>query len=174
LPASTALLISASEPLRLRANSQAGDVAAGQQHAGHHQFLHRVGVGAGRVEHRDAQLRQLLDRDVVHARAGAADGLERLRDFHVVHLERAQQDAVRLFHVGRNLELLGRQARQPERRDVVERQYLVHFLIFNKYDFEPPRRQGRQDRQENRFYLENLGVLGALAVYPLFFIKSRM
>jgi len=107
---------------------------ARQQHAGQHQFLHRVGVGAGRVEHRDAHLRQLLDRDVVHARAGAADGLERLRDFHVVHLERAQQNAVRLFHVGGNLELLPGQARQPERGDVVERQYLVHFSNLNCID----------------------------------------
>jgi hypothetical protein len=49
-------------------------VARAHQHAGDDQFLDRIGVGAGGVEHDHAALAHGLDRDVVGAGAGAADG----------------------------------------------------------------------------------------------------
>jgi hypothetical protein len=102
------------------------DVTRRQQHAGDHQFLHGIGVRARGVEHWDAELAELVHRNIVHARAGTPDRLERLRNLHVMHLEGTQQDTIRLLQVGGYLELVGRQLGEPERRDIVEREYLVH------------------------------------------------
>ena len=52
----------------------ADDVPACEQHAADDELLDGVGVGAGRVEDDDALLGAALDRDVVHAGAGARHG----------------------------------------------------------------------------------------------------
>ena len=72
------------------------DVARRQQQRGQHELLHRVGVGARRVEHRHAALRHLCHRDVVGSRPGAADGLDTRPERHGVHVVRAHQDGVGL------------------------------------------------------------------------------
>ena len=71
-------------------------VARRQQQRGEHQLLDRVGVGAGRIEHRHAARRHLGDRNVVGARAGAADRLDARRNRHRVHVVRAHEDRVRV------------------------------------------------------------------------------
>ncbi len=58
---------------RLRIGQCRRQVPGSQQHAGHHEFLDRVGVGARSVEHDHAALGHRVDRNVVHARAGPAD-----------------------------------------------------------------------------------------------------
>ena len=70
------------------------EVAGGQQDRRHHQFLHRVGVGAGGVEDRDAAPAHLRHRDVVHARARARDRLHARGDGRRLEHVRAQQDGV--------------------------------------------------------------------------------
>ena len=87
---------------RLVVALQAGDevdrrrqIACAQQHACYHQFLDRVGVGAGRVEHRHAALAHRLHRDVVGACAGAADGHHAGGDIHRMHVLRTHQNSIR-------------------------------------------------------------------------------
>ena len=75
------------------------DAAAGQEHAAQHELLHRVGVGAGGVEHDDALVGAALERDVVHARAGAADGQQALGELGLVQLRAAYEHAVGLREV---------------------------------------------------------------------------
>ena len=55
-------------------------VARGQQQAGHHQLLDRVGVGAGSVEHRNTPRTAVGHVDVIDAGAGAGHGFHRRRD----------------------------------------------------------------------------------------------
>ena len=65
---------------RATKRSAGAQVARRHQHAGQHQLLDRVGVGARRVEHRHAARAHRRHRDVVGAGAGAADGLHAGRD----------------------------------------------------------------------------------------------
>ena len=99
------------------------DVARRHQHAGHDQFLDRIGIGARRVEHRHAALAHLCHRNVVGARAGPADGPHAGRNLHLVHVVRAHQDRIRLRNCRRRLRNwpAGRRFR-PRLRDLVERQ----------------------------------------------------
>ena len=60
------------------------DVPGGDEHGGNDQLLHRVCVGAGRVENHDALFRARLHRDVVDARAGAGYGLQLVAEGHLV------------------------------------------------------------------------------------------
>ena len=99
-------------------------VARAEQHAGDHQFLHCVGVGTGRVEHRHAAFRQLLHRDVVGPRAGTRDRAHRGGDVHLVHVGRAHQDAVRIGHIAADRIGL-RQPRQSARGNGIEREDLA-------------------------------------------------
>ena len=129
LPASTALWISLVGAVQVaREIPSLADMAAAEDEPGDDQFLHRVGVRARGVEYRNAERAHLRHRDVVHAGAGAAHGLERFRDLHVVHFGRAHQDGVRLLDVAADVVTFFRQARESERRDVIERQYLVHVI----------------------------------------------
>ena len=61
-------------------------VARRDQHARQHQFLHRIGVGAGRIEHGHAALAHRLNRNVVGACSGAADGFHRGGNLHLVQI----------------------------------------------------------------------------------------
>ncbi len=103
----------------------ADDVAARQQHAGQHKLLHGVGIGARRVEDGDAGLGELVQRDVVHASAGAGHGLQVRGHFHLVHVGGAHEDGVGLVDVLGDLVVVGEQG-QALRRDVVQAVDLVH------------------------------------------------
>jgi hypothetical protein len=96
-------------------------VARGQQHAGEHEFLDGIGVGAGSVEDRYAPPRQLRHRDVVHAGTGPGNGQHRRRDRDVVQLCRPHDDGVGGADVGRHLVGRLRQAPQSLDGDAVER-----------------------------------------------------
>ena len=100
------------------------DVARREEQAREHQFLDRVRVRAGRIEHRDAAPAQLRDRHVVGARARARDRQHARRDLHRVHVRRAQQDRVRVADLGGDLVEIARQPLEPADGDVVERQNL--------------------------------------------------
>mmetsp|Transcript_6519 Transcript_6519/g.15765 ORF Transcript_6519/g.15765 Transcript_6519/m.15765 type:complete len:497 (-) Transcript_6519:2-1492(-) len=77
------------------------DTAGGKEEAAQHQLLDRVGVGARRVEHRDAPLGHLVDGDVVRPRAAARDGADGAGDFLRLELVRAEEHRVRLIdHAG--------------------------------------------------------------------------
>ncbi len=102
------------------------EVAGRQQHARQHQFLDRVGVGAGRVEHANALRRHLRHRNVVDARAGAADGFERGGNRPVVHGERTQQHRVGMLDFGGDLVAVAGEAFQAGNADAVEGQNLIH------------------------------------------------
>ena len=82
----------------------ADDVPGGDEHGGHHQFLHRVGVGTGGVEHHDAALTAPVDGDVVGARARPGDGPQGVGELIVVHGGGADQNAVLVLHVAAHLE----------------------------------------------------------------------
>jgi hypothetical protein len=73
LPASTCLCRPRHRPPAADEAHRRGQVARTHQHAGDDQFLDRVGIGAGRVEHHHATLAHRLDRDVVGTGAGATD-----------------------------------------------------------------------------------------------------
>ena len=74
-------------------------LAGADDHAGDHQLLHRVGVGAGGVEHHDAGFAALVHRNVVDAGARPGDGLEGIGERHIVHGGGADHDAVRVLHL---------------------------------------------------------------------------
>ena len=101
---------------------RSAEVARRHQHAGEHQFLHRIGVGARRVEHRDAACRELRHRDVVDAGAGAADRLQALAEGIVVQVARAQQDDVGRRGLVDHRVALARQGLQAGRRHLIEDQ----------------------------------------------------
>ena len=61
-------------------------LAGGEQHAGDDQLFNGVGVRARGVEDHDAALGQFVQRDVVHARAGARHALDAFGDVHLVHV----------------------------------------------------------------------------------------
>ena len=98
-------------------------VARGQQHAGQHQFLHRVGIRARCVEHRHAARAHRLDRDVVGARTGAADGAHAVGDRHAVQVGAAHQHRHGVGHVLAHAVQIGGQARQAAGRDLIEHQH---------------------------------------------------
>ena len=95
-------------------------VAAGQQQAADGQFRHAAGVGAGGVEHHHARFAAFFHRDVVHARAGTADGQQALGQGHVVHFRAAHQNALGRVAVVVQFELGGAQFGQPRRGDVIQ------------------------------------------------------
>ena len=86
-------------PLRAAQNVPGGDEQGGQN-----QFLDRVGVGAGGVEHHDAVFRAAVDGDVVGPRPRPGDGPQLLREHIVVHGGGADQDAVLVLHLAAHLE----------------------------------------------------------------------
>ena len=70
-------------------NFRAASVSRGEQHAGQHQLLDRVGVGAGRVEDRDATCRHLRNGK---PRPGPTDGEHGGRDLGAVQVGRAKEN----------------------------------------------------------------------------------
>src|SRR5690606_14060710 len=102
------------------------ELPAGDDQAGNDQFLDRVGIGARRVEDRDAARAHLRDGNVVDAGAGAADGLERRRNVERVHVGRADEDGVGVLYVGTDVIAIGRQPGQTGTGNVVEDEDVVH------------------------------------------------
>ena len=112
---------------RLHIVARIAQVSGADQHARDHEFLDRVGICTRRVEHGNAAMREHVAGNVVGAGPGPADCRNRIRDLHVVHVVRTQQDCVRVRDLGRHLVALARQAPQSFHGDVVERQYLEHY-----------------------------------------------
>ncbi len=100
-------------------------VARGEQQRREHELLHRVGIGARRIEHRHAALRHLRHRDVVCARSGPADRLDALRNAKRVHVVRADQDRVGMLDGFPNRVACGRKTVQPVARDLVQGEDVV-------------------------------------------------
>ena len=100
------------------------DASGGQQQRADDELLDGVGIGAGRVEHRDAQLRHLGDGDVVGSRTAAHDAAHGGR--HLLRLEgvRAQHDGHgrrgQLVELAGDSVLAGREALEPDGADGVE------------------------------------------------------
>ena len=113
----------------LRPLNAAEHVAAGQQQAAHDQLGHGVGVRAGGVEHADALLGALVDRDVVHACARAGDAQQIVAEGHVMHRSGADKHAIRhrLF-VGDGV-LLGGQLGVDDIGNLVQRLNLEHGFL---------------------------------------------
>ena len=107
----------------------AGDVAAAQHEAAHHDLLHGVRVRAGGVEHYDALLGAAVERDVVHAGAGAGDGQQAIGERGVVQRGAADEHAFRLGEVVDELVVVGEQV-GAVRRDVVEAVDVAHEVSF--------------------------------------------
>ena len=82
------------------------DPAAGKEHTGQNQLLYTVGIGTRRIKDNDTFFRALLQRDVVHARAGSGNGNKILGKFHIMHLGGTHQDRLRLCNVLRLFVLL--------------------------------------------------------------------
>ena len=99
------------------------DVSCRQQQPGDHQFLHRIGIGARRVEDRDSPARQLGNRDVVGTGPRPGNGQHSRRNLHRMHVRRTQQDGVRVPDLGGDLVTVTRQPLQAANRYVVEGQY---------------------------------------------------
>ncbi len=97
-------------------------IARRQEYACNNQFLDRIGIGAGSIEHRNPALVHGGDRDIVGAGAGAADRLHRRRNFNRVHVVRTHQDSVRRVDVRSHGIALRGQAFQANRGNRVERQ----------------------------------------------------
>ena len=110
-----------------------GYVAAARHQRAHHQLGHRVGVGAGGVEHHDAGGGAFVDGDVVGACAGPRDGQQAVRQRHIVQVGAAHQDALGLGGVAVHLEQMRRQLCQPHRRDRVERFDGIHGMHLDFY-----------------------------------------
>ena len=106
------------------------DVAGGEEDAGDDELLHRVGVGAGRVEHRDAALRQLVDRNVVRAGACTSHGEDAGRDRFPVELGGAHEEGVRIGHVMAHLVAVAGQPGETDRADGVEGTDAKRHLVF--------------------------------------------
>src|SRR3990172_6795716 len=106
-------------------------VARRHQHPGEHQFLDRVGIRAGGVEHRYAGLGKRRDRDVIDACARAADCLDVGAEIHAVQVLRAHQhDLGSLGFLDDGVALRG-QAFEADLRDLVQHQdfdLLLHAL----------------------------------------------
>jgi hypothetical protein len=111
---------------RLNIGHAGQDAARGQQHAGHDQFLHRVGVGARCVEHHDAQLAVLGNRHVVDACAGTRHGQQRLGHRHALQLLAAQQEGIGVADVAADFIGLARKPVQALDRDLIVGSDFVH------------------------------------------------
>jgi hypothetical protein len=111
---------------RLHVVHAVDDAARAEQHAGHHQFLDGVGVGARGVEDDDALLAVLGDRHVVDAGAGARDGQQRLGHFDALQLLAAQEKGVGVGDVAADFIGLDAETIQALDRDLVVGSDLVH------------------------------------------------
>ena len=135
--------------LFLHPGRAAHHVPGGEQHGADDQLLDGVGVGAGGVEHGDARLGAAVDGDIVGARARPGDGPQILREYVLVHVRRADQDAVLILHVGADGKAALVQHGQAGRGNFIQRFDAVHvwfapsqlFLskaLINSHNFSTP------------------------------------
>jgi hypothetical protein len=96
------------------------DISRREKQARDHQFLHRVGIGAGSVEYGYAALGQARHWNIVGARAGAPDGDDTGGKIHRVHVRRADQDRVGIAYRRGDFITLARQPFQAAHGHVVE------------------------------------------------------
>ena len=113
------------------------EVASRHQQRRQHQLLHRIGVGARRIEHRHAARGHRRDRNIVGARAGAADRLHACGYCHRLHVVRAHEDGIGMLDRLADLVARGRQAVQTLARDLVEHEHpilrwIVHACVRSK------------------------------------------
>ena len=83
------------------------------------QLGHGIGVGAGGVEDHDALLTAPVEGDVVDACTGAGDGQQTVVEGGVQQVGAAHQNALCVVGLVIDLELVGRQLCQPNRRNGV-------------------------------------------------------
>ena len=92
--------------------------AAGHQRADD-QLGHSVGVGTGAVEHHDALLGALVNGNVVGAGTCAGNGQQAFGQGNIMQVGAAHQNALCVVGLVIDLELVGRQLCQPNRRNGV-------------------------------------------------------
>ena len=107
----------------------AGDVAAAQHEAAHHDLLHGVRVRAGGVEHHDALFGATVERDVVTPAPARAMAWRLSGERGVVQGGTADEHAFRLGEVVDELVVVGEQV-GAVRRDVVEAVDVAHEVSF--------------------------------------------
>jgi hypothetical protein len=95
-------------------------ISCRHEQTGDDELFHCVGVCTRRVENRHAELAELRDGNIVGARPCAPDGEQGLRQRHVVHLERPQQNGVRLAKLGGHFIAIARQAIEPRDGDAIQ------------------------------------------------------
>ena len=104
----------------------AHDIPGGQHQGTDHQLFYGVGVGTGGVEDHNTGLGALIQRDVVGARTGPGNGPEVGAELHLMHIRRANQNAIGVFAgVGYGKFLLVQLA-QTQRTDFIERLNGIH------------------------------------------------
>ena len=102
-------------------------LAAGQHQSAQYQFLHRIGVGARRVEHHDACLAAFVHRDIVDACARPCNAQQAFRQRHILHGGAAHQNAVGLRALLIHGKQIAGKALQPLGRNIVQCFDIVHF-----------------------------------------------
>mmetsp|Transcript_2561 Transcript_2561/g.6955 ORF Transcript_2561/g.6955 Transcript_2561/m.6955 type:complete len:254 (-) Transcript_2561:49-810(-) len=112
------------------------DATTSEEHAAKHQFLHGIGIGSWRVEHRDAQFGHASHRDVVRTSSTPSNGTHGLRHVLLLQFVGAQQDGMRiggLLVVDTDVVLVLREFGKSDGRNLVECLDLVlsHLVIFN-------------------------------------------
>ena len=110
---------------RFRPGDAVHNFAGAEEERSQHKFLHGVGVGARRVEHHNALLAAFVERNVVHARAGARDGQQPRAEGHLVHGRGAHQDGLRVLHV-RPADVIGAEAGGARLGNFIQALNVVH------------------------------------------------
>ena len=104
------------------------DTPCCEQHAGHYQFLHRVGIGTRRIEDHNALLAVVGDRYIVDAGTSAGHRQQRPGHFDIVQFLAAQQKRIGVTDVATDLIRLAGKPLQPADRYLVVGSDLVHAL----------------------------------------------
>ena len=97
------------------------ETAGGNQHSGNDEFFDRVRICPRRIEYRNAQGTQFINRNIIDAGTSPAHRCQRFRDLHVMHVVRTQDDRVGMRDLGCDLVAFAREMTQPFDRNVVER-----------------------------------------------------
>ena len=96
------------------------------EHTEYDEFFNRVRIRAGRIEHDDAPLGQLLHGDIVDARTRSCDGFYRIGNRHAVHILRAHEDGVGIVDRRCDFIIVAGKSFEPRRGYFVERLNFKH------------------------------------------------
>ena len=99
---------------------------------------HRLGVGAGGVEHHDALLRAALDGDVIHAHARAPDSQQVFAELGIMQPGRTDEKRAGILGVHIQDEVLGGQHVQPCLGDIVHGFNYIHSGFTSSVYFTKP------------------------------------